>query len=1242
MSGGRTPDLDLGPSFDDGKGVSDRNNLLLAFWQDTPRTNLRQLAIRKADAAITNNWKNVKEDPSHGLDHINEYLNSIDAAIRLRKGQSNLDPQDIAKARAEAEKKFPEAGQAQDLETLDQLGIKLPAQLEKVLGIYRQIKEASTEPVKQDALTQAVVLELRREAGEDLIAEKEQAGTKLSPAEQKQLLGQLALSDQELKALEKALTGKEEPAVAKAEAEQKTGANKEAEKKENKSGKVETKTESKDQSKKDETKDKPASWQIPLLTVGGATLLSTGAYGLNRWLATRRREGQLAQYGERSAAELEQIIKEREFAETLLRRTAGMAHSNTLFHPDNFVDSPQSRLNFTARLSEIALSLKPENKEEDVATLKAIVDLVQEYGDKPNMSPVEFLYSKTDPLGPRKIALVDQAYKKIGNGMTSERHPVSRMITEMQKILDKDRKLPATERMELQFFVDTFQHSVDGALYFRSPSRSKYATRDNSIQAIEALTTETPIQMALAEAKSAYLRAVASAKAGAAEKDTGADAAEVNQHPTRGRVERSDQELARDMLKRWTLDKALKPITMSDSKNQFNSPDTREKYLRDLVDLQRTTAISGEEHAAQTAEFIGEYIEAFRQDTLGRSPYHFYVDTVYPWHMQEKELVRSACAGFDLSKEASPVTALQERMRELLITRQRLNFYGDDGTMAKQLESWVDLLPANVELAAEVISAGNPNIGIEDLTKEQQIKAIEALGNHAWIEFHLIKEANATHTTERPSLLSSSEKWAVMQQTQENLARSLLRNGLSRNASAPLNLIESQDQFEKQVKDQIAFLKLISTPEQNVSYDQFLDMFNFVLKTPNGLTVSWKSQGSPANFLSKQFDGTGKLRSESIAETRKGLAQDAATRDYFTAHTVEAYEKVRDYLEKQILPQEKYKYSRDSISARVITELNKIIDTHKSDGSRPHESPQEFLDRLNSETIWGLAEKLKSKEGLESTFRELCRQEAARREILESSDRKDYIAIADWLRDTYMKVREEPDADMLEWEPKPGEELAHQVLLDLEVSMRTKARSLSNEFELRPIDDPDSIENFLTGENYIPHSEAMDIFHESASGQMMHYRLAPGKTLADMALGRFDPATKTWETLTGRPVFKVFADILKERAQSIEKTHPERSRLMSEAATALEAGLPASGTDEAKALESIHSALVEARASGNMEPLKKEVAKAKGGSKLGLAYIAGGALTSALGLMITVDSLRSRTPSIRSRLNQPLGTETPY
>ncbi len=168
--------------------------------------------------------------------------------------------------------------------------------------------------------------------------------------------------------------------------------------------------------------------------------------------------------------------------------------SDGLPHPDNFIASEQSKQDFLARLERLA----QDPKRADDAS--KILEIAQQYrNDKSGLSPADFLLSRVDPLAAKKTALVDQAYRSIGHGLAREEHPVSRMTTEMHKIIDRNRKLSDIERMELHFYADNFHEEVKGAIMYGHEAWlnfSQYTARQNFIKAIESLRTKSGFQMA--------------------------------------------------------------------------------------------------------------------------------------------------------------------------------------------------------------------------------------------------------------------------------------------------------------------------------------------------------------------------------------------------------------------------------------------------------------------------------------------------------------------------------------------------------------------------------------------------------------------------------------------------------------------------------------------------------------------------------------------------------------------------
>ncbi len=213
---------DNGSNFDEEKEQRNDQNNLLAYWQDTKRPTLLQLAIKRADQKAKDTWGKIKADPAKGIDNVNEFLTSVDAAIRQRKRQVDLDPQEAETARGAAKKIFPEVGQAQDLKTLEILleakGASLPDELLKVLNIHEQMKKASGGTANPAAIKNAIALELRRQAGAELIADRERIGEEFDATQWRLILGPLSLSNEELANLKEALTGKKEAVEPKEEA----------------------------------------------------------------------------------------------------------------------------------------------------------------------------------------------------------------------------------------------------------------------------------------------------------------------------------------------------------------------------------------------------------------------------------------------------------------------------------------------------------------------------------------------------------------------------------------------------------------------------------------------------------------------------------------------------------------------------------------------------------------------------------------------------------------------------------------------------------------------------------------------------------------------------------------------------------------------------------------------------------------------------------------------------------------
>ena len=1341
LSGARDGDksgTDNGNAEQDTAQGNGHNNWQLA-WQDNPRTTLRQLAIKRADQLTESNWKQIKEDPAHASDHIDEYLNSIDADIKQRRRQSESDAQEAEDARTEAKQTFPEAGQAQDLKTLEILlegkRSSLPEQLQKILHIHEQIKAASSGTLKSDAVTQAMVLDLRRQAGEELIADKEKAepnSTKdLDPVQKKQLLGQLALTEQELKALKEALT-KKPPEVEKKEPEKKEEAKtkepekkepekkeeaktkepekKEPEKKEEAKTKEpekkepekkeEAKTkepekkepEKKEEAKKDDdNKSKGISWKIPAGILAGMGALGGGGYAsykLKRWLDSRR-EKQAEQFDRETANKLRDLFHQRNIPEWLFQRAITNSNWDSLSNRDNFSASPEAQRQFKRRLALEANKEKvaPEDK-------SALLDIIKQYGTgKSEMSPVDFLLSLADPLGSAKTALVDQAYKNIGRGLVTERQPVSVMMAEMQKVLDKNKKHNETERLELQYFIDTFPDSVREAQYQGHGKGSKYAVRQNALAAIEALRTQTIDQMRAHE-----------------QRQEAQDNEQWGFKPEeKGTKKEQKTELFGEM-DRYRLTLLVTPTTSEKDDNRSAEPEIKARYLQEISKLAEGYKGSAEGYDT----LLQSYHDAYLADKPARSPYQFYLDTLYPLHEQETELVKAACAGLDLSHETAPAEVVKARMYDILIDRVETDHYTDKSIPERLREDFVDVFPQIVANLVENSPQSNLVPPPSDVERERHlvgnvlhfvphVEIVLAQAQAAAKSGQAAKQEAPKHEEpkreepkheepkkeepkqeepkkeepkqeepkkeepkqeepkqeepkkeepkqeepkkeelkkEQARELTLGEKLAIFETTQEILARSLVTNSMGKTPPIRINLSEGWDESEKQLEQQIEFLKLIASPEQNDAYDQFLQDFKNAKNAVDAQTGQ-RTWTSPADHLSAKYDSHAQTRLDFITETIAGMDHDPVVKEYLESSTVEAYEKVRDYMRDVIMPQQKFEDVRDSLVRGGMTDtlVQVAMAARSSDLADRNIKPRDFLESLIRQNLPGPPP---SREVLESTFRELCVQEARSRNILGSTDPKDLRAIADWFKETYVNPRGKQPRPGQPVVIKPGEEMSREAASHVEQVLRRQAQKSA-----KAKNPTVTVETLLTRENYTPISQAMEIWRSSTNGQREPLKLSLGATPAEMELSRFNPHTRTWDKLTGDPMYKAFAEFAKERAELIRPTDPARADSIAAAAAELEAGAPAAGSEGAGALADMHNALVEATTKGNMAPLKAEAAKAKaesakGGSRLGLIYIAGGALTGALGLMITVDSLRARTPSIRSRVNQPLGTTTVY
>ena len=273
-----------------------------------------------------------------------------------------------------------------------------------------------------------------------------------------------------------------------------------------------------------------------------------------------------------------------------------------------------------------------------------------------------------------------------------------------------------------------------------------------------------------------------------------------------------------------------------------------------------------------------------------------------------------------------------------------------------------------------------------------------------------------------------------------------------------------------------------------------------------------------------------------------------------------------------------------------------------------------------------------SREEVESGFRNLCLEQARSLGILGSTDVKDLRAVADWLKKTYVtplgKEAKQPAVT-------PEQEMAHEMANHVEQIIRRQATKSA-----RAKNPTVTVEALLTQGNYTPVSPAMNMWRSGTNVTTERPVLSFGDTPAEMELSRFDPQTRTRDKLTGKPMFEAIAEILKKDGALIRSADSTAADCYDKAAAEFENGPPAPGSEGAEAVIDVHNALVIARTTGNMEPLKKEAAK--GGSRRALVYIAGGALTGVLGTIMTINNLRAKTPATRSRVIQPLGTETVY